>query len=79
MPLDVVQTLAYIMGGLCLPIILGMLGILMKHMSNDHEFEMKTVKAQAFLEGELAGLSERTKRLENSQDFPAIRRDIMGA
>lgn len=71
MPVDVnvVQTLAYILGGLCLPIIIAMLGLLMKHMANDHSVEIDVKTKQAFLEGEQAGLNERISRLEDIRDF----------
>ena len=64
-----VQTIAYILGGLCLPIILGMLGLLMRHMSADHTIEIEVKQKQAFLEGEAKGLNERISRLEDIRDF----------
>ena len=69
MTIELLQTLAYILGGLCLPIILAMLGVQMKHMSNDHTIEIDVKTKQAFLEGEAKGLNERISRLEDIRDF----------
>ena len=66
---ETLQTVAYILGGLCLPIILAMLGLLMKHMSSDHTIEIEVKQKQAFLEGEAKGLNERISRLEDIRDF----------
>jgi hypothetical protein len=66
---DVIQTIAYILGGLCLPIILGMLTLLMRHMAMDHTLEIEVKTKQAFLEGESKGLNERISRLEDIRDF----------
>lgn len=67
--MDVIQTIAYILGGLCLPIILGMLTLLMRHMAMDHTLEIEVKTKQAFLEGESKGLNERISRLEDIRDF----------
>lgn len=71
MPVDTIQTLAYILGGLCLPVILGILTVLMRHMITDHTVEIEVKTKQAFLEGEAKGLNERISRLEDIRDFSA--------
>ncbi len=69
MSAETLQTVAYILGGLCLPIIIAMLGIQLKHMSNDHTIEIEIKTKQSFLEGEAKGLNERISRLEDIRDF----------
>ncbi len=66
---SLIQTIAYILGGLCLPIIVGMLGVLMQHMRADHTIEIEVKTKQSFLEGEAKGLNERISRLEDIRDF----------
>lgn len=50
------------------PVLLGLLGILIKHVMNDHVVEIAIRTGQARQEGRLEGLHDRVNRLEEISD-----------
>jgi len=69
------DNLPYWIGGVAIPLLIAWIGVLCKHMINDHAIELDLRVKQAFLEGETRGLNERISRLEDLADFggPRVR------